>query len=109
MHLKPLLLCLAHNKCSINVNEYVYLGTVEEVQPGMNGAVSTARITQKNKFCVGDTIEIMKSDGRNVSSKVLSLTTQDGEEVSSAPHSKQILYVGLDAEADKYDLLRVKG
>lgn len=91
------------------VNEYVYLGTVEEVKPGTDGAVSTARITQKNKFCVGDTIEIMKSDGRNVSSKVLSLTTQDGESVSSAPHSKQVLYVGLDAEADKYDLLRVKG
>ena len=91
------------------VNEYVYLGTVEEVQPGRDGAVSTARITQKNKFCVGDTIEIMKSDGRNVSSKVLSLTTQDGESVSSAPHSKQVLYVGLDSEADKYDLLRVKG
>lgn len=64
------------------VNEYVYLGTVEEVKPGTDGAVSTARITQKNKFCVGDTIEIMKSDGRNVSSKVLSLTTQDGESVS---------------------------
>ena len=91
------------------VNEYVYLGTVEEVKPGTDGAVSAARITQKNKFCVGDTIEIMKSDGRNVSSKVLSLTTQDGESVSSAPHSRQVLYVGLDAEADKYDLLRVKG
>ena len=91
------------------VNEYVYLGTVEEVKPGTDGAVSAARITQKNKFCVGDTIEIMKSDGRNVSSKVLSLTTQDGESVSSAPHSRQVIYVGLDAEADKYDLLRVKG
>ena len=91
------------------VNEYVYLGTVEEVKPGTDGAVSAARITQKNKFCVGDTIEIMKSDGRNVSSKVLSLTTQDGESVSSAPHSRQVLYVGLDAKADKYDLLRVKG
>ena len=91
------------------VNEYVYLGTVEEVKPGTDGAVSAARITQKNKFCVGDMIEIMKSDGRNVSSKVLSLTTQDGESVSSAPHSRQVLYVGLDAKADKYDLLRVKG
>ncbi len=91
------------------VNEYVYLGTVEEAAPGTGDTASIARITQKNKFCVGDTIEIMKRDGRNVSAKVLSLTTQDGEEVQSAPHSKQVLYIGLDAEADKYDLLRVKG
>lgn len=85
------------------VNEYVYLGIVEEVsEKGL------ARIEQKNKFCVGDKIEIMKPDGRNVQAQVLSLTTQEGEKVESAPHPKQVLWVELTEKPDAYDLLRVQ-
>lgn len=85
------------------VNEYTYLGIVEEVSGD-----GLARIEQKNKFCVGDRIEIMKPDGRNVQVQVGSLTTQEGEAVESAPHPRQVLWVGLDGAAQKYDLLRVR-
>lgn len=88
---------------STYVNEYTYLGTVEEVD-----GKGRARISQRNKFCVGDRIEIMKPDGRNMETKVLSLTTENGEEVESAPHPKQILFVEMDKEADKGDILRVQ-
>ncbi len=88
---------------STYVNEYVYLGIIEEVSKEKG-----VRIEQKNKFCVGDEIEIMKPDGQNVAAKVLSLTTTDGEAVESAPHPRQVLWVGLDARGEKYDLLRVK-
>ncbi len=84
------------------INEYIYLGIVEEVKE------STVKIEQKNKFCVGDQIEIMKPDGRNVETRVLSLTTQEGEKVESAPHPRQVLYVELDKKAEQYDLLRVR-
>lgn len=96
------------------VNEYIYLGIVEEITDHIaeipeNGEHKRyARIEQRNKFCVGDTIEIMKPDGRNVPVTVLSLTTTEGERVESAPHPQQILYVELDGEADRYDLLRMK-
>lgn len=88
---------------STYVNEYTYLGTVEEVD-----GKGRARISQRNKFCVGDRIEIMKPDGRNMETKVLSLTTENGEEVESAPHPKQILFVEMDKGADKGDILRVQ-
>ena len=84
------------------VNEYIYLGLVEEVSKD-----GLARIEQKNKFCVGDYIEIMKPDGRNIPVQVCALMTQDGETVESAPHSKQLLWVDLSERADRYDLLRV--
>ena len=84
------------------INEYIYLGIVEEVKE------SGVKIEQKNKFCVGDQIEIMKPDGRNVETRVLSLTTQEGEKVESAPHPRQVLYVELDKKAEQYDLLRVR-
>lgn len=88
---------------STYINEYVYLGIIEEVSEEKG-----VRIEQKNKFCVGDTIEIMKPDGRNVRTRVLSLTTGEGEEIESAPHPKQVLWVKLDAQGEKFDLLRVK-
>lgn len=97
------------------VNEYIYLGIVEEVKDTLKSIGAEDRksnfalITQRNKFLVGDTIEIMKPDGRNVSAKVLSLTTMDNEAVDSAPHPMQKLYVELSEEVQVYDLLRVKG
>ena len=84
------------------VNEYIYLGIVEEVKDGL------ARIEQRNKFCVGDSIEIMKPDGTNVSVTVEAMYTEDGEAVDSAPHPKQVLWIKLSQAPDKYDLLRVK-
>ncbi len=97
------------------VNEYIYLGIVEEVKDTLKSIGAEDRksnfalITQRNKFLVGDTIEIMKPDGRNVSAKVLSLTTMDNEAVDSAPHPMQKLYAELSEEVQVYDLLRVKG
>lgn len=96
------------------VNEYIYLGIVEEAAeragelPEGFDSITRVRIEQRNKFCVGDEIEIMKPDGRNVPVKVLSMTTQEGERVESAPHPQQVLYVELGGMAEQYDLLRVR-
>lgn len=85
------------------VNECIYLGTVEE-----KDKEGRAKISQRNKFCVGDTIEIMKPDGRNIETTVLSLTTQEGESVESAPHPKQTLFIGMTQEAEMGDILRMR-
>ena len=83
------------------VKEYTYLGYAEEVdEKGL------AHITQRNKFCVGETIEIMKPDGRNLSVTVRTIYDENGESVESAPHPQQKLAVDLGTEIEKYDLLR---
>ncbi len=82
----------------------VYLGIVEEADE--SGVI---RIEQRNKFSVGDTIEIMKPDGRNIAAVVEKITNEAGEEMDSAPHPKQVLFVTLSSEqhCEPYDLLRV--
>mgnify|MGYP003302651523 CR=1 FL=1 len=85
------------------INEYVYLGIAEEIT-----AEGKVRIEQKNKFCVGDVIEIMKPDGRNVETKVEAIFDDKGVAVESAPHPQQILFLQLSETCEKYDLLRVK-
>lgn len=84
------------------INEYIYLGIVDDVKDGK------ARIEQRNKFCVGDVIEIMKPDGQNVEVTVEGMFTEDGEAVDSAPHPKQVLWLQLSKQPAPYDLLRVK-
>ena len=84
------------------VNEYIYLGIIEEQREGL------VRIEQRNKFCVGDTIEIMKPDGRNVPVKVEAMYNSEMEPVESCPHSKQQIWLKLSEEAIQYDILRVE-
>lgn len=86
---------------STYVKNYIYLGTVEEVKEG-----GICRIRQKNKFSVGETIEVMKPDGRNLDVTVKSITSEEGESLMSAPHPKQVLYVELGAELEVHDILR---
>lgn len=83
------------------VKNYTYLGTVEEVRED-----GCCRIEQKNKFSVGEQIEIMKPDGRNVLVTVKGITDEDGNAMESAPHPKQVLWVDLGSEVSPYDILR---
>lgn len=92
------------------VNEYTYLGIVDRiVQREINGENKLlARIEQRNKFSVGDEIEIMKPEGRNVNVKVTAMYNADLEPVESCPHSKQEIWLELSEQPAQYDLLRVK-
>lgn len=89
---------------STYVNEYIYLGIIEEVA-AESGLV---RIEQKNKFFVGDSIELMKPDGRNESVRVEAMYDEAGEAMDNCPHARQILWIQLSQPAEIYDLLRVK-
>ena len=86
---------------STYVKDYTYLGTAGEKDA--NGRV---RLEQKNKFSVGETIEVMKPDGRNLQARVQGIYNEEGESQDSAPHARQIVYVQLDAETEPWDILR---
>lgn len=86
---------------STYVKNYTYLGTVEQVRQD-----GVCRIQQKNKFSVGETLEVMKPDGRNLETAVRSITDGEGRPMESAPHPRQELYVELDVPVEVYDILR---
>ena len=84
------------------LKDYTYLGTVRET--AADGAYI---LEQKNKFSVGEEIEVMKPDGRNIPVRVTKITDEEGNLMQSAPHSRQILRVNLSPEsAEIYDILR---
>ena len=86
---------------STYIKEYVYLGMVDDVD-----GRGFCRLEQKNKFSVGETIEIMKPDGRNLEATVGGIYDEEGCPQQSAPHARQIVYADLGAEAERGDILR---
>lgn len=88
---------------STYVKEYSYLGIVEACTG--NGL---CQITQRNKFWVGEHIEAMKPDGRNLELTVLGISDEEGNAMESAPHPQQKLYIDLGTPLERYDILRRK-
>lgn len=87
---------------STYVRESIYLGMADAVYD--DGSIA---IEQKNKFCVGDEIEVMKPDGRDIQVKVTGIRNEEGGEMESAPHARQKLRVFLEPPcAGRFDLLR---
>ena len=85
------------------VKEYTYLGIV-----GEKNEKSRYAIEQRNKFSVGEEIEVMKPDGENVRVTVKGIWDDEGNQMESAPHPKQKLWIDLGVELDRFDILRRK-
>jgi putative protease len=86
------------------VKEYTYLGIA-----GPPNEQGLCAIEQRNKFSVGDVIEIMKPNGENREVTVRRIVNEAGEEQESAPHPKQKLWVDLGTEPEQFDILRRQG
>lgn len=83
------------------IKNYTYLGIVGEKDE--NGYYS---LEQRNKFCVGEQIEVMKPNGENIEAVVQGIYDEDYHSMESAPHPKQLLHIDLGMELDQYDILR---
>lgn len=88
---------------NVYVKEYTYLGIVSS-----RNEKGASEMEQRNKFSVGDMVEIMKPNGENVSTKVLKITDEEGNEMESCPHPQQKIFVTFDKETTQYDIIRVK-
>ena len=85
------------------IKEYTYLGIV-----GEQNAQGLYHIEQRNKFSVGETIEVMRPNGDNILVTVKRITDEGGVDMESAPHPKQQLYIDLGVKLEQYDVLRRK-
>lgn len=88
---------------NVYVKEYTYLGIVSS-----RNAEGTSEMEQRNKFSVGDMVEIMKPNGENIPTKVLKITDEEGNEMESCPHPQQKIFVTFDKETSQYDIIRVQ-
>jgi putative protease len=73
------------------IKNATYMGRIEEVYG--DGSIG---FDQKNKFSVGDILEIMQTDAANLQIKVSYIIDEFGNKMESAPHPKQKLKVFFD-------------
>jgi len=85
------------------VTDYVYIGTMGKTDE--NGRIC---FEQKNKFSVGETMEIMMPNGDNIETTVLEIASDDGTLQESAPHARQSLHVKFSVMPDEHTILRRK-
>lgn len=83
------------------VKGYEYLGTIHESLEDGRGVFE-----QKNKFSVGDEVEIMKPTGENIVTKVLAMQDEKGENVDSCPHPGQRITLQTECTLQEYDIIR---
>lgn len=80
----------------------LYLGTICDVDE------KYAYLEQKNKFALGDIVEIMKPNGEDIKSKIISMYDMDKkQEILNCPHSKQKLKIEFSVMPEVGDIIRV--
>lgn len=79
---------------------YSYLGTIKGERDGLYN------LDQKNKFSLGEEIEVIKPNGETIITTVKRITDEDGNDMESCPHPKQSIYIDLGVGLATYDILR---
>lgn len=85
------------------VRGYRYLGLAGK--PDSEGYVT---IEQRNKFSVGDEVEIMKPSGEDLTVSVESMLDEYGKSIESCPHPKQMIRVRFSQIPEEMDLIRIR-
>ncbi|MBR4724662.1 MAG: U32 family peptidase [Lachnospiraceae bacterium] len=101
---------------STYVKDFIYFGTVEKAEkrgnpaenPGSQDNIGTlCRLEQKNKFMVGDVLEVVRPFTiEPFFVRVLSITDDNGNSMESCPHASQMLNVVFDGDVSEGDILR---
>ncbi len=89
---------------NVYVRDHIYYG-----MPGMISAKGEAVMEQKNKFSVGDILEVMHFDGTFSETEVLEIKDEDGNSMESCPHARQKIYVRFSVMPQVGEILRGKG
>ena len=85
------------------IQDYIYLGMCGDIRED-----GSFFLEQKNKFSVGEKVELLMADGTNLEADVLSITDDQGNPQESAPHARQHLFVKLSEVPETGVIIRKK-
>ena len=85
------------------IRDYDFIGMVQEDRDDATGC---AIVMQRNKFEVGDEIEVLPQKGDSLKMTVEKMWDEEGNPIMSAPHPEQIVKLETSIPLKKYDMLR---
>jgi putative protease len=86
------------------IREYDIVGIVREFDP----ETKIAKVEQRNRFFLGDEIEVMRPMQEYFTQKVTYLKDEDGNDLEAVRHAAMIFYIKLDFDAPIDSMLRKK-
>ena len=86
------------------IRNYDLIGIVE----AYDEETGTAKVTQRNRFFKGDTVEIMQPEKPYFTQKIEKMTDENGEEIEVANHAEQRLFIPLKQSVVPGAMLRKK-
>ena len=86
---------------NVTEKDAVYLGFVESVDG--NGYVC---MTQKNKFNVGEKLDVMRPHTESFEVIVEDMLDENGEHIDSCPHAEQKIRVRFSRQLEEWDIVR---
>ena len=89
-----------HTNDGINRASCIFVGSV------LSSGNGQAVVCQRNKFSVGDTLEVLTPGEEYKSFIIESIKDEDGNSMESAPNPKQIVTINCPYELKKDDILR---
>lgn len=86
------------------IREYSFVGMVK----GVESETGFALVEQRNKFSIGDEVEIFGPGVPFTKEVITEMYNQEGEPVESAPHPQQIIKLKLSTPVKENYILRMK-
>src|SRR6056297_497816 len=86
------------------IREYDFIGWIKDYNP----TTKIATVEQRNKFSVGEDVEIFGPNIEHIDYKIQTIIDDKGEEVESAPHPQQMVKMKIDREVKPDYLIRRK-
>lgn len=84
------------------LRDYAFVGLVLDY----DSETGLATVEQRNRMFVGDEIEIIGPHRQLFTQKIEKMWNEEGEEITSAPHPQQILFIKMNKPVEKHDILR---
>jgi len=87
-------------------NSYIRTHDFVAVVENYDEKTGFADIEQRNKFVVGDEVEVFRATGANYKQIIDEIYDEKGNKITEAPHPKQKIRLKLDSPVTKYDMIR---
>ncbi len=91
-----------HYEGEIYLRSHTFVGLVKSYDQ----KTGLALVEQRNRFTVGDKVEILVPGGDNFKQRVVFIYDEEGHPVTSAPHPRQLVRVPLERPVPPYSIIR---
>jgi len=85
------------------IRDYDFVGLVT----AYDSSSGVATIEQRNRFAVGDELEVVSPEGPYRIHRVTAMRNEEGDEIDAAPHPQMTVYMPMET-VEPYAMLRRK-